>query len=120
MDTPICTSAAINTALQQLGPLLNDYKGMLDKISTDILAVEKLISESGFAIEVWVPLQNNHNYHIGWSKSEDRWRIMFRSTNSNSPPRPLIETPTEIRLDCTASVAQLMNSITSKLQVAKR
>lgn len=121
MDTPKFASASMNLAMQDLAPLLTDYTGTLDKISADITSLEKLISESGFAIETWVAYQNNQNYRVGWAKSEqeDKWRILFGFVNK-AEQRPLIETPTEIRLDCTGTLSNLMNAIASKLKLGKR
>lgn len=110
----------LTAAAAAAGAKLHAFTTTLDSVSQDIKRLEALLSEAGVCVEHWItgpndnPLDCCEIRSIGWSKLNDRWRIVHHSSHEEhggSSQRPLIEMLAPTRLRCAPYLVELLNEI---------
>lgn len=100
---------------------ISGFPKQLDKVSSDIKNLEKMLSEADVCLPYWIEMEVENPLDIrciGWDKIDGVWRIWHHSSSyedGGNEKRPLIEMPGSVRLHAHRYLAELLREIENSL-----
>lgn len=140
MATNKFEDAALQKAVEKNSAKIQGFTERLNQISVDVRRLESWLSECGICIQVWMTIEEEEKYDscgnvterieksIGWTTQKaswnpsGKWRLTYSEEyhfENTVDFRPLIDTPADIRLRCSAHLPAFVEEVARKVSTSK-